>query len=333
MPKISVVMPVYNGEKYLKEAIDSILNQTFSDFELIIINDCSTDGTESIIMSYKDNRIVYIKNEKNLGVAESLNKGLDIAKGEYIARMDADDISLPKRFERQVKFMDRHNDIALCGSTVKIFGAVGGEKKTNTIYKKNEIKVRMLFGPYIPHPTVMMRRNIIENEHYRYDNKYDKVEDFELWTRILLKNDACNIKAVLLKYRTHSGQVTQNHTEEKKLLLTEIKKKFLMSIGINTLSDNEIAAFNDCFIERFDCNTQMMDLISALNKIVEANKEICFFDTKYLAKCFSDMLLVQISLQNKYKEDELFKSAKFLNTIDVKKYQLKQFIKQIVAEY
>ena len=98
MPKISVIMPAYNAEKYLREAIDSILGQTFTDFELIVINDCSRDDTEQIILSYQDPRIVYLKNEKNLGVAGTLNRGLEVARGAYIARMDADDRSVPDRF-------------------------------------------------------------------------------------------------------------------------------------------------------------------------------------------------------------------------------------------
>lgn len=332
MPKISVVMPVYNGEKYLREAIDSILNQTFTDFEFIIINDCSTDGTEEIIKSYDDSRIVCIKNEKNMGVADSLNKGLDMVTGEYIARMDADDISFPKRFEKQVKYMDRHKDIAVCGSAIEYLDTINDKKNPYTIMNKNEIKVNMLFGPYIPHPTVMMRRSIIDSEHYRYDNNYDKVEDFELWTRVLLKYDVCNIKPVLLKYRIHIGQVTRNYSDEKKQLLLKIKRNFLLNIGINTITSKELEAFNDYFIEQFDYNEQIQDLISVLNKIVKKNKEIHFFDTKYLLKYFSRMALTGINMQNSYRKEELIKRTEFLTLFYIKKYRLKQFIKQVMEK-
>lgn len=115
-PAISVLMPVYNSEKYLNEAIESILNQTFVDFEFIIINDASNDNSENIIESYQDSRIKYFKNEKNLGVAKTLNKGLKLAQGKYIARMDSDDISLPERLYKQFKFMEVYNDIDVCGS-------------------------------------------------------------------------------------------------------------------------------------------------------------------------------------------------------------------------
>ncbi len=115
-PRVTVLMSVYNGEKYLREAIDSILNQTFKDFEFLIIDDGSTDSSADIIRSYTDFRIRLIQNEKNIGLTRSLNKGLKLAKGEYIARMDVDDISLPIRFEKQVSFLDKYEDVKLVGS-------------------------------------------------------------------------------------------------------------------------------------------------------------------------------------------------------------------------
>jgi len=115
-PKVTVLMPVYNGEKYLNEAIDSILGQTFKDFKFLIINDGSTDGTADILKSYKDSRIKVTNNEKNIGLTKSLNKGLKMAKSEYIARMDADDISLPTRLQKQVEFMDSHPKVGVCGT-------------------------------------------------------------------------------------------------------------------------------------------------------------------------------------------------------------------------
>ena len=119
-PKVAVLMSVYNGEKYLREAINSILSQTFNDFEFLIINDGSTDGTADILKSYTDSRIKIINNEKNIGLTKSLNKGLKIAKGEYIARQDADDISMPERLKEEVAFLEIHKDYAVVGTFVKI---------------------------------------------------------------------------------------------------------------------------------------------------------------------------------------------------------------------
>ena len=123
--KISVVMAVYNGEKYLRSAIDSILSQTYIDFEFIIIDDCSTDNTANILESYTDSRIQIIRNEKNLRLPASLNKGLKIAKGKYIARMDADDIAMPDRFEKQVKYLEAHQEVAVIGGSFQVFNEFG----------------------------------------------------------------------------------------------------------------------------------------------------------------------------------------------------------------
>ena len=130
MPRISVIMPAYNAEKYIREAIDSILAQTYTDFEFIIIDDASTDATASIVESYSDERIRFFRNEHNMGVANTLNRGLDLAVGEYIARMDSDDISLPERFAKQVEFMDTHTDVIVCGSNAIVFGDGINEYKT-----------------------------------------------------------------------------------------------------------------------------------------------------------------------------------------------------------
>ena len=119
MPKITVLMPVYNGEKYLRESVDSILNQTFTDFELLIINDGSTDSSMEILNSYSDSRIRIVTNEVNLRLIKTLNKGIDLATGEYIARMDCDDIADPKRLEIQLQYMEKHPDVAVCGTGVK----------------------------------------------------------------------------------------------------------------------------------------------------------------------------------------------------------------------
>ena len=127
-PKISVVMPAYNAENYIREAIDSILAQTFRDFEFLIIDDGSTDHTVEIIRSYSDSRIRLYQNERNMGVAATLNRGLDLARGEYIARMDADDISLPERFAKQAAYMDAHPDVAVCGSNIILFSEGAPER-------------------------------------------------------------------------------------------------------------------------------------------------------------------------------------------------------------
>lgn len=205
-PLISVVMPVYNGEKYLREAIDSILNQTFKYFELLLINDASTDNSEKIINSYNDSRIIYIKNEQNLGLIKTLNKGLDLAKGEFVARMDQDDISHSERFEKQLIIFKKNPEIGVCGTWFTLFRENHEDKIIEHPEYNDSIKIGLLTSCCIGHPTVMMRKKAIEN--YRYDVNYQAAEDFELWTRLVRVTKFYNIQESLLKYRFHSSNIS-----------------------------------------------------------------------------------------------------------------------------
>src|SRR5690606_13489679 len=144
---ISVVLPAYNAELYIKEAIDSVLAQTFTNFELIILNDGSTDKTEEIILSYQDSRIVYVKNEHNLGLIGTLNKGMALAKGKYIARMDADDICFPERFEKQVAFLEKNKEYIICGtSAYRFYKNISDKTAFNPPLADNNIRVRLFFN-------------------------------------------------------------------------------------------------------------------------------------------------------------------------------------------
>ena len=213
MPKVSVIMPAYNAEQYIEEAIDSILKQTFTDFELIILNDCSRDSTEEIIRSFWDPRIVYLKNEKNMGVAGTLNRGLAAACGEYVARMDADDIALPERFALQVEYLDSHPNTAVVASAVELFGAQSGVR----IFSETSeaLKVDLLFANCFAHPSVMMRTEMIRDLG-GYDRSFEGVEDYHLWVRAVQKYEIASIPQVLLRYRIHPHQVTQTQSVDKR---------------------------------------------------------------------------------------------------------------------
>ena len=206
---VSVVMPVYNGERYLKEAMESILNQTFRDFEFIIINDASTDKSEEIIKSFIDSRIIYIKNDKNLGQAESLNKGIRNTRGLYVARMDQDDISLPERISVQSAYMEANREVAILGTWIQEI-----DKDNNAIRRSlfpntpsPSIKTRLFFARLagwasIAHPTVMIKRDLFDKIGY-YDPKYHICQDYDLWFRTVKKYRIENIPKVLLSYRNH----------------------------------------------------------------------------------------------------------------------------------
>lgn len=204
-------MPVYNGEKYLHEAIDSILAQSWRDFELIIVNDASTDGTEAIIRGYDDRRLISTKNDRNLGVPGSLNRGLALAKGKFIARMDADDIALPDRLEKQVRYLESRPEIGLLGTAVMRIDETGKDLGAYappadpwaTRWKA------LWSNPHI-HPTVMVRAEALAGQSYREEPK--AAEDYELWSRLIFERGirTANLAEPLLRYRQHVGSVTMD---------------------------------------------------------------------------------------------------------------------------
>lgn len=202
--KVSVIMPVYNAEKYLSEAIDSILNQTFTDFEFLIINDGSTDSSLEIINRYSDQRIVLINNDGNIGLTKSLNKGIENAKGQYIARMDADDISFKDRLERQVSVMDDNIELGLCsGNFVPIDDHGKIIDRSVLIIKRQDrlpIEWKMLWDNPIIHPATMIRRQILYNNNLLYDIAH-RDEDYNLWCKITLITKICSLQVAVIKYR------------------------------------------------------------------------------------------------------------------------------------
>lgn len=210
-PTISVVMSVYNGERYLREAIDSILGQTFEDFEFIIINDASTDGSDGIIKKYDDPRIVLVYNEKNRGLTKSLNIGLEKACGKYIARMDADDVSLPQRFTRQVDFLNDYQDHIAVGTFAHIIDAQGEFYREMPMPVTHEdVLIWLLQNCSIVHGSVMFRNG----QDIRYDEEYVAAQDYELWVRLLGEGKMiANVPEVLYLWRNHASSVTSARFE------------------------------------------------------------------------------------------------------------------------
>lgn len=200
-PKISVIMSVHNGKDYIRESIESILSQTFSNFEFLIIDDNSTDGTEKILKTFGDKRIKLIKNKKRLGLTESLNIGLKKAQGDYVARMDADDISLPQRFTKQVDFLEENRQIGLVGSWVEYIGPRGEslEIKKYPQNHKELLNVIMRYNPF-KHPTLMIRREILKRIG-GYNEKFKYAQDYDLVLKIASISKVANIPEVLLRYR------------------------------------------------------------------------------------------------------------------------------------
>ena len=312
MPKVSVIMPVYNGEKYLKEAIDSILCQTYSDFEFIIINDCSADGSENIVLSYNDDRIVYIKNEENSGVARSLNVGLEKACGEYIARMDADDIALPDRFEKQVNFLDTHSEYGVCGCNIEKFSE--NEERPFLFSTENDsIKIDLLFDSAVPHPGVMMRKSLGKDLYY--DAHYEQAEDFELWTRLIKKTQICNLPEILLKYRVHDFQVS-NYQNERQLNSSKKIRYNNLAFVLGEIKANEYIDVFDGFCNGSLASQKEYDkFCECLEKIEEKGD----FNKKLLKKQFS-LIKINLAKNNNFK----FKIKTGTDAVMLAKFKLLQ---------
>jgi glycosyltransferase involved in cell wall biosynthesis len=236
---VSVVMPVFNTEKYLRFSIESILNQTFTNFEFIIINDGSTDTSREIITSYKDSRIRLVDNEINIGLTKSLNKGIDLASGIFIARMDSDDICLPTRFEKQVDFLYKNEKVDVVGSWFEKFGYYHELIK---LPKSNEeIVLKLLLYTTLAHPCVMMRKVIFERYQYKESNM--GAEDYDLWVRMSKNVTFANLQEILLKYRTHATQISKVSYTTQKQTFNEFRSSHFNFI-YNLITDNEDITFN-----------------------------------------------------------------------------------------
>jgi glycosyltransferase involved in cell wall biosynthesis len=197
-------MPVYNAEPFLKETMDSILRQTFSDFELLTMDDGSTDRSVEIIQSYNDSRIQYIMCPHNF--IATLNRGLEMAQGKYIALMDADDIMMPNRLQIQYEYMEQHLEIAACGGYMQTFGSGSGTIQVLTAH--DDIVQYMLLGNPMANPTGFIRRAVLMEHHIRYEDGYSFAEDFKLWADIAKVGRLANIPKLLTRYRTSSGQTS-----------------------------------------------------------------------------------------------------------------------------
>jgi glycosyltransferase involved in cell wall biosynthesis len=241
---ISVILPVYNGESFISEAIESILTQTYKNFELIIINDGSTDKTVEQINKFSDSRIRFIDNGINLGLISSLNKGLENTNGDFVARMDADDICHPNRFELQLDFLLSNPDVVMCGTQINILG-----KETEISYPSTfeQIKYGLAFRSTFAHPTVMFRSDLFRNKQLKYSLEFPHCEDYELWTRIIKIGKVANLNHKLLSYRNHSLQVSNKYEHiqsENSDVVRWNYIRYLIETELNLIFESKVSVFD-----------------------------------------------------------------------------------------
>lgn len=255
-------MPIYNTRIFVKESIESIIGQTFTDFELIIIDDGSTDGSSEVLENFQksDNRIHVYKNKKNSGIVASLNRGLSIATGEYIARMDADDICFPTRLQKQVDFLEDHPHIGILGCAIQYISSTGEKLGTN-FYPSDDLAIRWtsLFASPFAHPTVVIRKCILEKYELQYNPTKQNIEDYDLWIRLLAKTRGANLKDILLRYRIHSMSITSKYSEKEIKLLTTVSY------------DNISELFPELSFSRKQIRTVVRSLMIHQNKLFQRN--------------------------------------------------------------
>ncbi|WP_270527125.1 glycosyltransferase family 2 protein [Holdemanella biformis] len=279
-PLVSVIMSTYNDEEFINESISSILNQTYNNFEFIIINDASNDDTKRILDNLLDDRLIIIHNKKNQKLAKNLNKAISISKGKYIARMDADDISLINRMSIQVDFMERNPDVDVVGSFAEKIGDQSGI--ISYPLKHEEIKDKLLFDNCMCHPSIMFRKSTLD---YTYDENCEAAQDYELWSRIIWDKKFANIPKPLLKYRIHSNQTrNKNGNNQKKgakiariqmiAHLMEIDENIYVYINkafdyLTPKSHNELKCIENVLLSIKKCNEKKNVFTNGINKLID----------------------------------------------------------------
>lgn len=277
-PKISVVMPVYNGEAYIQDALNSVLAQTLTDFELIVVNDGSTDDTLSIVQSYDDPRIRVLSHQVNRGIAFSRNEGVDAANGQYIAMLDSDDVAIPNRLEVQAAFLDEHWDVGIVGSWVEVVGEDGFSSGDIWRFEtsSDRLPVALLFHNCFAQSSVMMRRDLLGKSPYR--QAYPPAEDYDLWTQLATVTRLANIPRPLVQYRYHS-----EGTSRKKAAITEESASKIIVTQLESLGLKP--EFHEMRIHRhlgkgFGCDDAInFEMVEAwLDKLLVANEKSGRYD-------------------------------------------------------
>jgi glycosyltransferase involved in cell wall biosynthesis len=269
-------MSTYNGAKFLKESVDSVLSQTFRDFEFIIIDDGSTDESVDILGAIYDPRVIVIKNDTNIGLTKSLNKGIRHSQGYYIIRMDADDVALAHRFQTQYEFMESHSEVGACGSAYKMLH--NHQKIIKQPLTHDEIMSKLLFNSAIAHPTAIIRKSVMTENNIFYDETKEAAQDYDLWSRVGLVSGLANIEEPLLLYREHQESISKTKKDKQLATSMQVRSRLLDKVSneltIEDKSIHEIVAGND----KKMLKKYKKEAMSWLDRLVELNKMSHFVD-------------------------------------------------------
>ena len=259
MRPVMVMLPVFNAEQYIRESVGSVLNQTFAEFDVYVIDDGSTDNTVAILQTVSDPRLHMLQNDGNKGLIFTLNKGLELAieKGyQYIARMDADDICLPDRLQKQVTLMQSRPEIGVCGSWVEQFSGTRTIEISQRSSTHEQIASELFFQNTIWHPSVIIRTSVIQQYNIRYETAFLHAEDYALWCRLAGVTQLANIGEVLLKYRVHGSNVSKIYGEQQRKTAVQINglnlSHFLLSHPLCKLPDAEKQHLSSRYVSLLD---------------------------------------------------------------------------------
>lgn len=288
-PLVSVLIPCYNVEKYAEQAIRSIMDQTYKNLEIVVVNDCSTDSTSFILkrLSEEDKRIKVYENEQNLRLITTLNKGIGLCTGEYIARMDADDFSMPERIEKEVEFLEKHHDIDIVSTLFYTFKNDDLKQRSlhNNPTRPEELAAYMLFRSGLLHPASMFRRRVFSELGMKFESEYLHVEDYALWSKAIYKTKIANLPDPLVYYRVHENQVSSLNNR----IQTE-NKKLVFKIHCEHLGLPQDPDFIDLYASVAECvpKEQTEEYIARCEKfmldLIELNNNKTFCDAVYLKK-------------------------------------------------
>lgn len=246
MPEVTVLIPVYNCAKYIATAIESVLSQKYTDYELLIIDDGSTDNTAEIISNIKDSRIIFLKNSKNRGIVYTLNKGLDLAKGKYIVRMDGDDIVLGNRLEAQIDFLKNNPDFGIVGGWYQVINAEG--KTIDTVEGVTDYRnaqLSLLFRNQFTHSAVTMRTDLAKQ--LKYDPEFQYCEDYDLWVRFAEVSKVANLPLYFVKYRWYSENSCSRKQKELKQAMFNLLSRELDKINVEHTAEELMLHLAICF--------------------------------------------------------------------------------------
>lgn len=281
-PKVSVLMPVYNGEKYLAKAVKSILEQSFRDFELLVVDDGSTDRSAQILRGFlKDTRVSVIRNERNLGLIATLHKGLKACRAPLIARMDADDISHPQRLQLQVDYLNAHPEIEILGGAIRYIEMGVKFRGFSFPLAHEAIKPAMLFFSPLPHPALMFRRDLVERELFCFDDEFRHAEDYHLWSRLLNEVRSANLPQVLLDYRVHSSQVSSAQASPQYQAALSVRKSILNQARVDW-TERDLMLHEAAILGRSITTDDLQNLERWFCKLEQSNEISGYWDGRAL---------------------------------------------------